>query len=152
MSSPAVTIWKKAPFIRILLCLASGILLQWSLRFPILLWVSFLLIGLIVFTGFFFLSIFKRYQWSALNGLSVNASTIKIGNSALELNDADGVYQPMPGMFYFYVEDADSIYTRAIECGAEAISAPVDHDYGDRSGCVKDVSGNTWYIATRLQT
>ncbi len=79
-------------------------------------------------------------------------TTIKIGNSALELNDADGVYQPMPGMFYFYVEDADSIYTRAIECGAEAISAPVDHDYGDRSGCVKDLSGNTWYIATRLQT
>jgi PhnB protein len=77
-------------------------------------------------------------------------TTLKIGNSSLELADASGIYQPMPGMFYRYVADADAVYTRALESGAEPISAPVDQPYGDRSGSVKDIAGNTWYIAARL--
>jgi PhnB protein len=77
-------------------------------------------------------------------------TTLKLGNSSMELIDAAGIYQPMPGMFYLYVADADAIYARAVECGAEPISAPTDQPYGDRNGTVKDVAGNTWYIATRL--
>ena len=77
-------------------------------------------------------------------------TTLKIGNSAIELCDASGIYQPMPGMFYLKVADADAVYHRALESGAESISAPADQPYGDRNGSVKDVSGNAWYIATRL--
>jgi uncharacterized glyoxalase superfamily protein PhnB len=76
-------------------------------------------------------------------------TTLKIGNSSLELSDAAGIYQPMPGMFYAYVADADAVYRQALASGAESISAPADQSYGDRSGSVKDVAGNTWYIATR---
>ena len=77
-------------------------------------------------------------------------STLKIGNSALEIADADGIYQPMPGMFYLYVPDVDATYQRALEAGATSLSAPVDQSYGDRSGGVEDVWGNKWYIATRI--
>jgi PhnB protein len=77
-------------------------------------------------------------------------TTLKIGNSSLELADASGIYQPMPGMFYLYVADADAVYSRALESGAESISAPADQPYGDRSGSVRDVSGNSWYIAARF--
>ena len=77
-------------------------------------------------------------------------TTLKIGNSSIELIDAIGIYQPMPGMFYLHVADADAVYGRALESGAESISAPADQPYGDRNGAVKDVCGNTWYIATRL--
>ena len=77
-------------------------------------------------------------------------TTLKIGNSAMELIDAAGIYQPMPGMFYLYVADADAVYSRAVECGAEAISAPADRPYGDRNGAVKDVAGNLWYIASHI--
>jgi len=77
-------------------------------------------------------------------------TTLKIGNSPVELADASGIYQPMPGMFYLYVADADAVYGRALEAGAESLSAPVDQPYGDRSGSVKDVAGHVWYIATRL--
>lgn len=77
-------------------------------------------------------------------------TTLKIGNSAMEFIDASGIYQPMPGMFYLYVTDADATYVRAMECGAELVSTPVDQPYGDRNGIVKDVAGNIWYIATRL--
>jgi PhnB protein len=76
-------------------------------------------------------------------------TTLKIGASSIELCDANGIYQPMPGIFYVYVADADAAYNRALESGAESISAPADQPYGDRHGSVKDVSGNVWYIATR---
>ncbi len=78
-------------------------------------------------------------------------TTVKIGNSSLELFDANGIYQPMPGMFYLYVANADSVYRRALDCGAESISPPADQPYGDRNGSVKDVAGNLWYIATHLK-
>jgi PhnB protein len=78
-------------------------------------------------------------------------TTIKIGDSALEMSEAQGIYQPMPTMFYLYVPNCDELYHRAIGAGAESISAPVDHDYGDRSGGVKDVFGNQWYIATHIK-
>jgi uncharacterized glyoxalase superfamily protein PhnB len=77
-------------------------------------------------------------------------TTLKIGNSSMELIDAQGIYQPMPGMFYLYVADCDAVYRRALESGAESISAPADQPYGDRTGSVKDVAGNLWYIAARL--
>jgi len=78
-------------------------------------------------------------------------TTLKIGNSALEMCDAFGIYQPMPGMFYLYVTDADAIYARAVQAGGEAISAPADQAYGDRHGSVLDVAANVWYIASRLE-
>ena len=78
-------------------------------------------------------------------------TTLKIGNSALELIDAFGIYHPMPGMFYLYVEDVDAVYTRALECGAEALAGPADQPYGDCTGSVKDVSGNDWYIAAPIR-
>jgi PhnB protein len=77
-------------------------------------------------------------------------TTLKIGNSAIELSDASGIYQPMPGMFYLLVENVDAVYVRALESGAESISAPADQTYGDRTGSVRDIAGNAWYIATRL--
>jgi len=65
----------------------------------------------------------------------------------MEFFDADGIYQPMPGMFYLYVPDVDAVYRRALEAGATSISELADHAYGDRSGGV-EAFGNKWYIAT----
>ncbi len=76
-------------------------------------------------------------------------TTLKIGNSSMELSDACGIYRPLPGMFYLYVADADAVYRRAVESGAEPLSAPADQSYGDRTGSVKDAAGNAWYIAAR---
>jgi uncharacterized glyoxalase superfamily protein PhnB len=86
---------------------------------------------------------------SAPDGVILH-TTLKIGNSSIELCDASGIYQPMPGMFYLYVTDVDAVYARALESGAESTSTPADQPYGDRSASVKDVAGNTWHIASRL--
>jgi PhnB protein len=78
-------------------------------------------------------------------------TTIKLGDAAMEMTDADGPYQPMASTFYLYVADVDAVYQRALEAGASAISQPADQPYGDRHGGVMDAFGNTWYIATYLE-
>ena len=50
--------------------------------------------------------------------------TVKIGNAHMEMGEAHGPYQPMPTMFYLYVEDCDALYKRAMSAGATSISAP----------------------------
>ena len=77
----------------------------------------------------------------------VQHATVRIGDSMLELGEAHGPFQPMPTMFYLYVEDADAWYERAIEAGAISISPPADQHYGDRVAAVRDPFGNEWYMA-----
>jgi uncharacterized glyoxalase superfamily protein PhnB len=77
--------------------------------------------------------------------------TVKIGNGLMEMGEAHGPYQPMPTMFYLYVEDCDTLYKRALSAGATSISEPKDQPYGDRSAGVNDPFGNKWYIATHIR-
>ena len=81
----------------------------------------------------------------------IHHAKVKIGDSFLEMGESHGDYQPMPCTFYLYVPNVDATYQRALTAGATSIAAPVDHDYGDRGAGVKDVFGNTWYIATHLR-
>jgi PhnB protein len=55
---------------------------------------------------------------------------------------------PNTTALHIYVEDADAAYEKALSAGATSVYAPQDHDYGERSGSVKDPAGNFWYIAT----
>ncbi len=80
----------------------------------------------------------------------IEHSTLKIGDATLEISEAAGPYQPMPGTFYLYVADADASYEKALQAGATSITPPTDQSYGDRSGGVTDPFGNRWYIATHL--
>jgi PhnB protein len=81
----------------------------------------------------------------------VHHAEIRVGDSVVEMGEAHGKYPPMPTMFYLYAPDCDTVYQRALQAGATSIAEPVDHPYGDRSGGVKDVFDNTWYIATHIR-
>jgi len=81
----------------------------------------------------------------------IHHASVKIGDSYMEMGEAHGKYQPMPAMFYLYVPDCDAVYRRALTAGATSISEPKDQPYGDRSGGVKDVFGNQWYISTHIK-
>ena len=81
----------------------------------------------------------------------VHHAEVRVGDSVVEMGEAQGKYPPMPTMFYLYVPDCDAVYRRALQAGATSIAEPVDQPYGDRSGGVKDVFGNTWYIATHIK-
>ena len=79
MSLPVIHIWKKAPFIRFLIPLIAGIILQWNLQIQSgILWIL-LLASAITTTAFFFIPFFERYQLSALNGLSIAVLFIAVG-------------------------------------------------------------------------
>jgi PhnB protein len=81
----------------------------------------------------------------------VHHAEIRVGDSVVEMGEAQGKYAPMPAMFYLYVPDCDALYRRALAAGATSISEPTDQPYGDRSAGVKDAFGNTWYIATHIK-
>ena len=75
-----------------------------------------------------------------------------IGDSLVEVGDANERYPAVKFPIHLYVEDADAVYRRAIEAGATSLYAPVDQVYGDREGGVQDRWGNLWYIGTRRET
>jgi PhnB protein len=81
----------------------------------------------------------------------IHHAEIRVGDSVVEMGEAQGPYQPMQSMFYLYVPDCDAVYERALKAGATSISEPTDQPYGDRSGGVKDPFGNQWYIATHIK-
>ncbi len=75
---------------------------------------------------------------------------MRIGDSALEMGEAHGVYQPVPMGLHLLVPDVDAVYRRAVEAGAKAILQPEDKPYGYRSAEVADPIGNLWFIAAPL--
>lgn len=81
---------------------------------------------------------------------SIMHGEVAIGNSVIELGDANEQYPQRSMTTHLYVPDADATYARALEAGATPGYAPSDdHPSGDRWGEAKDPFGNTWYIATR---
>ena len=79
MSLPVIHIWKKAPFIRLLLPSIAGIILQWHLQIqPGALWIALCMSALITVT-FFFIPFFERYKLSALSGIAVTVLFISLG-------------------------------------------------------------------------
>ncbi|HWY02484.1 MAG TPA: VOC family protein [Candidatus Acidoferrum sp.] len=81
----------------------------------------------------------------------VHHAEIQVGDSVVEMGEANGPYQPMPSMFYLYVPDCDAVYRRALTAGAQSKQEPADQPYGDRVGAVTDAFGNQWYIATHVK-
>jgi uncharacterized glyoxalase superfamily protein PhnB len=76
---------------------------------------------------------------------------LKIGDSMLMIGESNAEFPPMPSMIHLYVEDADAIYQRALNAGAQTVKELVDQFYGDRSGSVRDSFGNQWWIATHIE-
>jgi PhnB protein len=89
-------------------------------------------------------------KYASPDGVVIHAE-IRVGTSVVEMGESHGKYPPMPTMFYLYLPDCDAVYQRALAAGAASVSEPVDQSYGDRSAAVKDVFGNTWYIATHIK-
>ena len=72
---------------------------------------------------------------------------VTIGNSTIELADANEQFRAAPMAIHLYVDDADSVFARALDAGATSIYKVGDHVSGDRQGAVRDPFGNLWYIA-----
>ena len=71
---------------------------------------------------------------------------ILVGDSIVMVSPATD-RDRFPAFLYVYVDDADEVYRRAVDAGAESIEPPVDVPYGDRRAMVRDPFGNIFQIA-----
>lgn len=86
---------------------------------------------------------------------------LRIGNSHLMVNDAMmGAKGPKalggsPISLWIYVDDADSLFNRAVKAGGQVPPGPMgamaDQFWGDRCGTFIDPAGYRWTIATRKE-
>lgn len=76
---------------------------------------------------------------------------VRIGASMVMVGRARTPDARTTSMVYVYVPDVDATYAKALACGATSVQAPADQPYGDRSGGVRDVFGNQWWMATHLR-
>lgn len=77
---------------------------------------------------------------------------IRIGDASIMVADVMGMKDHvMPAALYVYVKDADATYKKALAAGAKSILEPADQFYGDRNAGVRDVHGNIWWIATKIE-
>ncbi|MDQ6608686.1 MAG: competence protein ComEC family protein [Bacteroidota bacterium] len=83
----AARLWHKAPFIRLLAALITGIVLQWHLQWPLL----FLVIGFgacfLFVAAYSFTPIHLRFSLAIVNGISVLFLFVFIGAILIWLND-----------------------------------------------------------------
>jgi uncharacterized glyoxalase superfamily protein PhnB len=76
-------------------------------------------------------------------------SELWIGDSIIMVSGTEA-RAAAPAVLYVYVEDADAVFRKAVELGADVVEEPFDTPYGDLRGMVHDTWGNTWQIATWL--
>jgi len=92
-------------------------------------------------------------------GGKIGHAELKIGDSILMISDAFPQTTTKPpselggttaGVF-LYVEDVDSVVSRAVKAGAQVTQEVEDMFWGDRFGSVKDPFGHVWSIATHVK-
>ena len=71
--------WKKTPFLKILLSLMAGIIVQWHFQIHISIWWIVLLASFISIISFFLIPFFTRYKLTVLNGIATSILFFSIG-------------------------------------------------------------------------
>ena len=79
---------------------------------------------------------------------------LMIGDTVVMCGEPMHGWEPMPGAFSYYVDDAkavDATFKRALELGATAINEPKNMPWGYRAGSVKDPGGSRWTICSIVE-
>jgi PhnB protein len=92
-------------------------------------------------------------------GGRVGHAELKIGPATIFLSDeypemdvrAPQTLGGSPVAIHLYVEDVDSLVTRAAGAGATVVRPVADQFYGDRGGKLIDPFGHVWWIATHKE-
>ena len=92
-----------------------------------------------------------EYERVHRNDGRIMHAEVRIGDSPVMISEACDQMGPMPTSLYLYVDDADSVYRRALDAGATSVMEPADMFWGDRFGSVKDTWGNQWSIASHIE-
>jgi PhnB protein len=82
---------------------------------------------------------------------SIMHAQVKIGDSRVMIAEESDMAKATPSALYLYVPNVDAVFQQAVKAGGKTMTEPMDMFYGDRSGGVKDPSGNSWFIATHKE-
>jgi uncharacterized glyoxalase superfamily protein PhnB len=75
----------------------------------------------------------------------------KEGADSGDMRPPQATGTPSPMFLFFYVQDVDEAYQRALDAGAEACQPPADQFWGDRMATVQDPDGYRWALATNIE-
>lgn len=87
MPLPAVYFWNKAPFVRLLLALTAGIVLQWQLQFSITILVLSFGAGFLLLVLYSVSSLQLKFRFGYINGIATNIIILLIGAILVWLHD-----------------------------------------------------------------
>ncbi len=73
-------VWKKAPFIRLLLPLIIGIIFQWHFQLPVQIAWAFLILSILLLFFSFLFSYFSRYKFAFINGIGITIIFLALGS------------------------------------------------------------------------
>jgi PhnB protein len=89
----------------------------------------------------------------------VGHAELEVGDSVIMLADESpemDAHSPTavggtPVSLHVYVDDAESVFERAVQAGAKALRPVEDRFYGDRTGSFEDPFGHRWHVATHVE-
>ncbi len=76
---------------------------------------------------------------------------VRLGDSAVELGEADDPAKVTRMGLRYFVPDVDSMHRRAVAAGATVLMEPADQFYGERNSGITDPCGNSWWISTQIE-
>jgi len=91
-----------------------------------------------------------EYRSATPDGRLMHAQ-LRLGDSNVELGEADQPSKAARMSIHYYVKDIDSVHARAVAAGGKALMEPTDQFYGERSSGILDPCGNSWWLATQIE-
>ena len=79
MARFSTSFWKKTPFLKLLLALMAGILVQWHFQWPIRFIIAALVTTVLLAILFFLLPFFRRYTLQLVNGINIQLIMFSVG-------------------------------------------------------------------------
>lgn len=87
MPLPTAYFWNKAPFLRLFVVFAAGIILQWQLHIPISFLLLLFAINFVAIILYFFVPLQLKFKFGFLNGIAINFLIVLSAAVLVWLND-----------------------------------------------------------------
>ena len=86
------------------------------------------------------------------SGKLIMHASVRIGDSTVFMGDEiPGVSSASPVNLWFYFNDVDAAFERAVKAGCKAVMPPTEMFWGDRMGKVTDKWGNEYELAQHVK-
>jgi len=115
MSLPVVHTWKKAPFIRMLIPLMAGIIIQWHVQAELIVILPVLMASFFSILALFFLPLLKRYRLAPVNGFLFVFLFAALGALLAWIKDI----RHQPGWFGNYYKNENALVVTLTEAPVE---------------------------------